>query len=112
MPLSAGLRVLVAEDNLTNQRAILGLLRKIGIEATVVANGMDAVEACQRKSFDLVLIDCQMPTLDGYGATRLILQNLDSAAPPILLEQLRNAVAEFCVSTTPHESPPLIGRGK
>ena len=93
MPLSAGLRVLLAEDHLTNQRVISGLLRKIGIEATVVANGMFAVEACQRKSFDLVLMDCQMPTLDGYRATRLILPNLGSTAPPIVLEQLRKAVA-------------------
>ena len=59
----------------------------------MVVNGIDAVEACQRKSFDLVLMDCQMPTLDGYGATQLILPNLGSAAPPIVLEQLRKAVA-------------------
>jgi len=120
----AGLRVLVAEDNLTNQRVIVGLLRKIGIEATVVPNGMDAVEACRQERFDLVLMDCQMPTLDGYGATRQILKNLGAAAPPIValtahalesdraeclaagmcayltkpivLEQLRRVVAEWC----------------
>jgi len=120
----AGLRVLVAEDNLTNQRVVVGLLRKIGIEANVVSNGMDAVEACQHERFDLVLMDCQMPILDGYGATRQILKNLGAAAPPIValtahalesdraeclaagmcayltkpivLEQLRQVVAEWC----------------
>lgn len=80
----SGLRVLVAEDNRTNQRVILGLLRKIGIEATLVNNGMEAVDACHREPFDLVLMDCQMPVLDGYGATRHIRQNLGSAAPPIV----------------------------
>ncbi len=80
----SGLRVLVAEDNRTNQRVILGLLRKIGVEALLVSNGMEAVDACQIERFDLVLMDCQMPILDGYGATRHIRQNLGSAAPPIV----------------------------
>jgi len=78
------LRVLVAEDNQTNQRVVMGLLRKLGIEATLVSNGMEAVDACQRAQFDLVLMDCQMPILDGYGATRHIRQNLGPAAPPIV----------------------------
>ena len=66
------------------QRARVVAAAFAGIEATVVANGMDAVEACQRETFDLVLMDWQMPTLDGYGATRLILRNLGAAAPPIV----------------------------
>jgi CheY-like chemotaxis protein len=79
------LRILVAEDNVTNQRIIIGLLRKIGVERVqIVNNGMEAVDACQRDQFDLVLMDCQMPILDGYSATRHITHNLGSAAPPIV----------------------------
>lgn len=84
-PAPLGLRVLVAEDNPTNQRIIVGLLNKIGIKGIrVVPNGLEAVEACRRETFDLVFMDCQMPILDGYGATRQINQYLGELAPPIV----------------------------
>ncbi len=82
--LAEGVRVLVAEDNRVNQKVVLGLLGKLGVEATVAHNGQEAVEACERERFDLVLMDCQMPMLDGYGATRQILEKLGAAAPPIV----------------------------
>ncbi|OKY25143.1 ATP-binding protein [Thalassotalea sp. PP2-459] len=66
------LKVLVAEDNRINQALIKTILRKHQIEPVVVDNGQLAVEAVMRESFDLVLMDCQMPVLDGYEATKQI----------------------------------------
>jgi len=66
------LRVLVAEDNSVNQRLALRLLEKLGHVAAVVSNGREAVEAVQNASFDLVLMDVQMPEMDGFQATLAI----------------------------------------
>ncbi|MGE0494741.1 MAG: response regulator [Vulcanimicrobiota bacterium] len=67
---AAGLRVLVAEDNPINRRVVLLQLQKMGVAAEAVANGREAIEAAKREPFDLILMDCQMPELDGYEATR------------------------------------------
>lgn len=66
------LRTLVVEDNQVNQLVTAGLLRQLGIEPTLVADGLGAVEACQREPFELILMDCEMPEMDGYEATRRI----------------------------------------
>jgi signal transduction histidine kinase/DNA-binding response OmpR family regulator len=66
------LRVLVAEDNVVNQSIIAALLRHIDATQVVVADGLKACEAAERQRFDLILMDCQMPQLDGYEATRRI----------------------------------------
>ncbi len=66
------LRVLVAEDNSVNQRLALRVLEKLGHIATPVSNGREAVEAVQNESFDLVLMDVQMPEMDGFQATMAI----------------------------------------
>jgi signal transduction histidine kinase/DNA-binding response OmpR family regulator len=62
-------RILVAEDNTTNQRLVVRLLEKCGCKADVAANGKEAVEMWSRAPYDVVLMDCQMPGMDGYQAT-------------------------------------------
>jgi len=66
------MRVLLAEDNKVNQQVALHLIKRLGFQVESVDNGRDAVTAAQRQHFDLILMDCQMPQLDGFGATREI----------------------------------------
>jgi signal transduction histidine kinase/DNA-binding response OmpR family regulator len=68
----APLRILLAEDNRVNQKVALGLLERMGYRAEVAANGLEALDALTRQPFDVVLMDVQMPELDGLGATRTI----------------------------------------
>ncbi len=67
-------RILLAEDNIVNQRVAAGLLEKMGHEVTIAANGREALAALDHQAFDLVLMDVQMPEVDGFEATGLIRQ--------------------------------------
>ncbi|MBN1141232.1 MAG: response regulator [Deltaproteobacteria bacterium] len=68
----SGARLLLAEDNITNQQVALALLRKMGLQADAVADGAEAVKALEAIPYDLVLMDVQMPRLDGFAASRII----------------------------------------
>jgi two-component system sensor histidine kinase/response regulator len=69
-----GLKVLVAEDNEINRRVLAGMLRKLGCEVVFAVDGREAVQLAEQREFQLVLMDCQMPELDGFAAARHIRQ--------------------------------------
>lgn len=69
-PISHRLKVLLAEDNAINQAVALAVLKRMGHDVVAVANGQEALDALSRAAFDVVLMDCQMPTMDGFEATR------------------------------------------
>lgn len=79
-----GIRILVAEDNPTNQQVAQAILEGAGIAVTIVSNGEAAVEAVRSTPFDAVLMDIQMPRMNGYKATRLIRQLPKGPSIPII----------------------------
>lgn len=72
-----GTHILIVEDNLVSQRVTQRLVRKLGYASKVVSNGQEAVDAFKNEKFDLILMDCQMPIMDGYAASRVI-RNIES----------------------------------
>jgi signal transduction histidine kinase/CheY-like chemotaxis protein len=71
-PVWTGRRILLAEDNTTNQEVTKAMLRGLGLSLDVAANGREALEAWASSSYDLILMDCQMPEMDGFQTTRII----------------------------------------
>jgi signal transduction histidine kinase/CheY-like chemotaxis protein len=90
-----GLRVLVAEDNLINQEVTSGMLADLGCTSMVVPDGQQVLDALARESFDLVLMDCQMPVMDGFEATRALRRReLDKPGRQLVIALTANASAE------------------
>ena len=71
-PAALGCTVLLVEDNLVNQRLGIRLLEKLGCQVTIANNGLEAIEKWKQLDYDIILMDCQMPEMDGYTATREI----------------------------------------
>lgn len=80
----AGANVLLAEDNILNQEFAVELLHQAGIRVIIANNGLEAINLIRSQTFDCVLMDCQMPILDGYEATRRIRTLADYTTLPIL----------------------------
>jgi signal transduction histidine kinase/ActR/RegA family two-component response regulator len=78
------LRILLAEDNIVNQKLALRLLSQLGYAPDLAANGAEAVQAVMSRPYDLVLMDLQMPEMDGLEATRCIVERLGTARPRIV----------------------------
>lgn len=86
------LRILLAEDNLINQKVALQLLARIGYQADVVIDGLQVLEALRRQPYDVVLMDMQMPQMDGLTATRYICQEWSKAERPRIIAMTANAM--------------------
>jgi PAS domain S-box-containing protein len=78
-------RILVAEDNAVNREVAIALLGKLGYRSHAVTNGAEAIEAVENGHYDLVLMDCEMPVLDGFDATRSIRGSIHAGIPIIAL---------------------------
>jgi PAS domain S-box-containing protein len=88
------MRLLLAEDNAVNQKVALRLLDQLGYRADVVSNGLEALEALERRSYDAVLMDVQMPELDGLDASRRINERWGVEDRPRIIAMTANAMPE------------------
>ena len=93
-PPSTSLRVLVAEDNPTNKKVITMMLSRFGVTPVMVDNGLQALEAVQKDTFDLALLDIQMPVMDGLEAARQMRAHFGSKRRPEIIALTANAFKE------------------
>ncbi|MFP5271317.1 GAF domain-containing protein [Coleofasciculus sp.] len=92
MGLNLPLRILLAEDNVVNQQVGLHILGRMGYRADVAANGLEVLEALRRQSYDVVLMDVQMPEMDGLTATERICQEWSPQSRPYIVAMTANAM--------------------
>jgi CheY-like chemotaxis protein len=110
------LRILLAEDNVVNQKVAIHILQRMGYRADVAANGFEVLSALSQQPYDLVFMDMQMPEMDGLEATRLIEQNLQSGkiiSKPRIVAMTANAMQgdrEICLAAGMDDylSKPII----
>jgi signal transduction histidine kinase/CheY-like chemotaxis protein len=89
------LRVLVAEDNPVNQRVVLKLLERLGVKADLAVDGSEAIAAAVEHRYDLILMDVQMPNVDGVTATREIRNRLEGNRQPVIIGLTAHATSEY-----------------
>jgi PAS domain S-box-containing protein len=91
---TSSLRILLAEDNAMNQKVALRLLERLGYRADVASNGLEALAVLERQPYDVVLMDVQMPELDGLDASRRICERLPPSSRPHIIAMTANALPE------------------
>jgi len=88
------LHILLVEDNLVNQKVASLLLKRLGYHADVAANGLEAIECCKRQRYELVLMDVQMPEMDGLEATQYIRENAHECGEPVIIAMTAGVTEE------------------